>query len=55
MPSLLKIGVAEVLASNTYNNSNTVVVQNAYGTVDRQFVNLTNKAVGSNMYSRTGN
>ena len=55
MPSLLKIGVAEVLASNTYNNSNTVVVQNAYGTIDRQFVNLTNKAVGSNMYSRTGN
>lgn len=55
MPSLLKIGVAEVLASNTYNNSNTVVVQNAYGTVDRGFINLTTKAYNSNIYSRTGN
>jgi len=55
LPSLVKIGAYEALASNNYTSSTTINIGSAYGTVDRTFVNLTNTAVNSTTNKRTMN
>ena len=55
LPSLVKIGAFEALASNNYTSSTTINVASVYGSVDRTFVNLTNTAVNSTTNKRTLN
>ena len=63
LPSVIKLALLENQSSTGYNSTSsssgksgtTINVATVYGSVDSTFVNMVNKAVGSNNVKRTGN